>query len=245
MEGILTCIDPKGKYGKVDTRNDVYKTLIVTFSSFPDMSLLNSSIEFDLKYDEYGVPYAKFKSASVRNNTIFNTEDRTKWYDFGMDYEEEFIDKIVPYLNRDIIINPEKIICPWALDLYDWTEQKYADLKTQTTPFFMVSKYKYKGKTCDPSYSVTFNKKDYLNYKAKASNCDIYFWINWKQLTYRNVSVAPLYGVWRADFRKISECIESKQSPLHEYVHRVNDDHNAKDSYILDLRDQYVMEKVY
>ena len=245
MEGILTYVDPQGKYGKVDTRNDIYKTLFVKFPSLPDPKLVNSSIFFDLTQNEKGIPYAVFVSAALRNKTIFNTEDRTKWYDFGEDYEKEFLDKIEPHLDRDIILNPEKEFCPWALDLYDWTKQKYADLKTQTMPFFMVGKYKYKDHICDPMYSVTFNKKDYLRYKEKAPDCDIYFWINWKQLTYRDISVKPLYGVWRAEFSKMMECIESGQAPLHEYKHRVNDDHNAKDSYIFDLRDYYVMEKVY
>lgn len=245
MEGILTYVDPQGRYGKVDTRNDTYKTLYVKFPSFPDQSLVNSSIFFNLTHNEKGIPYAEFVSAALRNNTVFNTEDRSKWYNFGEDYEREFLEKIEPYLDRDIILNPEKETCPWALDLFDWTKQKYADLKTQTTPFFLVGKYEYKDHVCDPQYSITFNKKDYLNYKEKAKDCDIYFWINWKQLTYQDLSVKPLYGVWRAEFSKMMECIENGLSPLHEYKHRTNDDHNAKDSYIFDLRDNYVMEKVY
>ena len=142
MEGILTYVDPSGRYGKVDTRNDLYKTLFVKFPSLPDKSLVNSSIFFDLTQNEKGVPYAVFRNVVSRNNTVFNTEDRSKWYDFGENYENIFLDKIVPHLDRDITRNPEKDECPWAIDLYDWTEQKYADLKTQTIPFFMVSKYK-------------------------------------------------------------------------------------------------------
>lgn len=245
MEGILTYVDPQGRYGKVDTRNDIYKTLFVKFPSLPDYSLVNSSIFFNLEQNEQGVPYAVFVSQALRNKTIFNTEDRIKWYDFGEDYERVFLEQIEPHLDRDIIKNPEKETCPWALDLYDWTCQKYADLKTQTVPFFMVGKYKYKNRVCDPTYSVTFNKKDYLSYKEKAPDCDIYFWIHWKQLRYRDTTVKELYGVWRANFKAMVECIENKQAPLHEYKHRVNDDHNAKDSYIFDLRDRDIMTKVY
>lgn len=245
MEGILTYIDPGGKYGKVNTRNDVYKTLFVKFPSQPDQKIVNSTIFFDLERNDKGVPYAVFRTLALRNKSTFNTEDRSKWYDLGEDYENVFLDKIVPHIDRDIIRNPEKDTCPWAIDLYDWTCQKYADLKTQTVPFFMVSKYKYKNHVCDPNYSVTFNKKDYLNYKKKAPDLDIYFWIHWKQLKYRDIEVKELYGVWRANFSKMMECIENGQAPLHEYIHRTTDDHNAKDSYIFDLRDHHIFEKIY
>jgi hypothetical protein len=127
-----------------------------------------------------------------------------------------------------------------------WEEDSNIRWSWKDFHFYEIDKPdEYKNRFCDPSYSVTFNRKDYLNYARKAPDCDIYFWISWKQLKYRDITVNPLYGVWRADFGKMIECIENGQAPLHQYQHRTNDDHNAKDSYIFDLRDTDIMTKVY
>jgi len=40
--------------------------------------------------------------------------------------------------------------------------------------------------------------------------CDIYFWVNWKQLEYRNISIQPVRGIWRAEFRNMAREIEDK-----------------------------------
>ena len=40
-------------------------------------------------------------------------------------------------------------------------------------------------------------------------------------------------------------CIENGDAPLHPYMHRVNDDHNAKDSYVFNLKNEDVFEKVF
>ena len=42
----------------------------------------------------------------------------------------------------------------------------------------------------------------------------------------------------------MAECIENNQAPLHPYMHRVNDNHNAKDSYVFNLQDQEVFEQM-
>lgn len=126
----------------------------------------------------------------------------------------------------------------------DYSNNRPADLKTQTTPFFKVSKYKYKGVRCDPAYSVTFNRKDYENYKQNYPNCDIYFWVCWKQLEYKGITVPKINGVWRGVFSKMAMCIESGSAPLHPYVHRKDDDHNAKDSFVFNLLDEEVFERL-
>lgn len=54
----------------------------------------------------------------------------------GEHYEDDFISKVAPLIQLDIIKNPAKGTSPWEIDLFDRTNNKYADLKTQNTPFF-------------------------------------------------------------------------------------------------------------
>lgn len=79
-----------------------------------------------------------------------------------------------------------------------------------------------------------------MNYPA----CDIYFWVNWEQTSYRNIVVMEVQGVWRARFERMAEKILAYEVALHAYQNRVDDDHNAKESYLFDLQDSTVFEKV-
>lgn len=245
MEGILVEICPNEQYDIVDTRNSQYGRLRMYYSGVKEILDLNSTVSFDVKRSAVGNLYAKYIANVERNTAIFNTEDRNKWYAWGEEEEKDFITQIVPHLNLDIRINPEKEKCSWAIDLYDYTHSRPADLKTQNTPFFTVGKYRYKGAVCNPDYSVTFNKKDYENYKEHYPNCEIYFWVHWTQTQYKSITVHGINGVWRGDFSKMIACIESGKAPLHAYAHRVDDDYNAKDSYVFDLRDKDIFEQVY
>ncbi|MBE6900907.1 MAG: hypothetical protein E7478_00375 [Ruminococcaceae bacterium] len=242
MEGRIFEIITSDRKGKVDTRND--NVGIITIFDLADDVQENATVEFELESDDNGEQYARFIRTVERNQTIFNTEDRDRWYEWGENEENDFLTNIVPRIQLDIRSNPEKAYKLWAIDLYDYTNDRYADLKTQNTPFFTCSKYNYKGKPYDPAYAVSFNKKDYEYYRRNYPECDIYFWINWTQLEYKTFRVQPVYGVWRAPFAKMAQLIESKEVALHTYAHRVNDDHNAKDSYIFSLADENVFEKI-
>lgn len=242
-EGILLSLDRANKRGRVDTRNDAFGVLTVYFREIPDIQL-NSTVIFDVIESENNNKYAKFISAAERNRALFNTEDRAQWYKLGEKTEVAFVEKIVPSLGIDLRINPEKVKNPWTIDLFDYTNNRYADLKTQTTPFFTAGKYSYGGAPYDPTYTVTFNKKDYEKYKKEHPDCDIYFWIYWIQRAYKNIRVDELYGVWKAPFRKMAEKIEAQEVALHGYQHRQNDDHNAKESYLFNLNDRNVFERL-
>lgn len=244
MEGRLVSLDINNKRGIVDTRNDNYGRLTIYFSIIPANLVIDATVEFEIKVSAAGNTYAKFISMVERNQAIFNTEDRDQWYEWGEDEEDDFINHIVPRIGVNLIINPAKATSPWEIDLYDNTNQKYADLKTQNTPFFTAGRYNYNGSPYNPQFAVTFNKKDYENYRDSHPDCDIYFWINWTQLQYRNITLQPLYGVWRASFQRMREKIENNEVVLHAYMHRTNDDHNAKDSYIFDLSDTTVFERL-
>lgn len=245
MEGRLTYFNVKDKYGKVDTRNNEYGILTIYFQRIPTDVHVDCTVEFDIVTSRItGKPYAKFLSVVDRNQVVFNTEDRELWYIWGEDFEADFIERVVPRINIDIRKNPEKVIRPWLIDLYDYTNGKPADLKTQNTPFFTAGKYMYNGQPYNPQYTVTFNKKDYENYLRNYPDCDIYFWVHWTQLSYKGYRVQDMYGVWRTSFSRMVEKIQNNEVVLHEYLHRKDDDHNAKDSYLFNLADQTVFERL-
>ena len=242
MEGRITEIIREERKGRVDTRNDNYR--ILTIYNLTDDVQEDSTVEFDVVLSARGYPYAKFIRVVERNQAIFNTEDRDRWYELGNNEELDFINNVVPRIGLDIIINPEKASIPWAIDLFDCTNNRYADLKTQNTPFFYCFQYMYNGQPYDPSYTVTFNKKDYEYYYSNYPECDIYFWVNWTQLEYRDIYVQPINGVWKASFSRMAELIHENAVALHTYMHRTNDDHNARESFLFNLLDESVFQRI-
>lgn len=244
MKGRICALNRDERRGRVDTRKDDLGVLTIYFDDVPVGLSTDDTVEFQVKTSKAGNKYAKFISIVERNQALFNTEDRSKWYEWGGEREPLFVSLIAQLTGRDIRINPEKAECPWAIDLYDFTMKRPADLKTQNTPFFTAGKYLYDGRKCDPAYSVTFNKKDYEHYLEDYPDCDIYFWVDWNQLTYGNISVPHIAGVWRGDFRKMAKKIQAGKVALHSYDRRRDDDHNARDSYIFDLRDTEVFERL-
>ena len=243
MEGRLCSLDIARKSGRVDTRNDQLGVLTIYFSAVPPGLTADATVRFDVVTSRLGNVYARFTGLVERNPARFNTEDRDKWYVWG-EGQEDFAAMISRKTGRDIQRNPEKKICPWAIDLYDYTAGRYADLKIQNTPFFTAGKYAYCGVPCDPAFTVTFNREDYDNYQENYPGCDIYFWVDWQQLVYREITVPHVSGVWRAPFTKMAERIEAGHSPLHPYLHRRHDDHNARDSFLFDLRDEAVFTPI-
>ncbi len=242
MEGLLVACCPDQSYDIVDTRNDQYGKLRLYYNKQVVRLSVNSTVKFDLKTSAAGHTYAKLISVVARNPVLFHTEDRASWYAWGEAGEGNFLAGVAPALGLNIKRNPEKEHCPWAIDLLDDTNHRYADLKIQNTPFFTVSKYSYCGQRCDPTYSVTFNRKDYEKYAKEYSDCDVYFWVSWNQTEYRGNTIPAIHGVWRGRFSKMAERIQRGEAPLHPYQHRTTDDHNAKDSYVFDLRDTDVFE---
>lgn len=245
MYGLLIQLpDSNDRGARVDSRNselgvlNIYK---VPSSGIP----INSTIKFKVQYNKKtSRPYAVFEEIADRNNTLFNTEDRAKWYSWGESKEYEFVSEIGPSLDIQLIINPEKASDSSVIDLWDITNDRPADLKVQETPFFNSDIYIYKGNKYNPQYTVTFNKKDYEKYKNAYPDCDIYFWVNWKQLSYKNKSVNHINGVWRASIRKMIEYIETGIVSLHKYKYRENDDYNAQDSYLFLLTDDEIFQRL-
>lgn len=246
MYGILIQLPGSNDWGaRVDSRND--ELGVLNIYQVPSSGItINTTVKFKVQYNQRtGRPYAVFEEVADRNDTVFNTEDRNKWYSLGENKEFEFVSKIVPFLDVELIINPQKATDPTVIDLWDITNNRPADLKVQTTPFFNSGRYIYKGRAYNPQFTVTFNKKDYEKYKLVYPNSDVYFWVNWQQLSYKNKSVNPMNGVWRANINKIIEYIESETVSLHEYIYRKNDNHNAKESYLFFLEDNDIFQRLF
>jgi len=180
----------------------------------------------------------------VTATVMHDTEDRAWWYKYGEMGERYFVENICPEFNLDAQINPEKERDPTVPDLV--VDGQLSDLKTQKTPFFTAFRYHKMENGVpvpyDPAYTVTFNHKDYKRYNKLYPDIDIYFWVKWKDTSYSSsfgttVQVAPVSGVWVASFDQLKCLIEEKQYHLHEYGKRISRAGNARDSYLIDLRD--------
>lgn len=235
MEGRVSYINTEKGYGYIKTGNNEIGDLNFKFESFDGKK--DDTVSFEVAESKNGKKYAKNVKVVKRNKSKYNTEDKNEWYKEGERLEVAFVEEIVPQLEVNLIINPDKINDPSVIDLMDIDNKRFADLKTQNTPFFYA---KSKDKNYDPRFTVTFNKKDYERYCELYPDCDIYWYVNWKQLSYNKISIEPLEGVWVAKFSNMAKKIENKEVYLHSYNHRVNDDQNAKESYLFDLRDKNI-----
>ncbi|WP_046176214.1 cold-shock protein [Domibacillus indicus] len=190
----------------------------------------NDTVEFSIKEGARG--WAATNVVVIQRNAVkHHTEDKFAWCREGEQLEEAFVREIVPKIGRNLIIHPDKISNPTSIDLFNPQTQEISDLKTQKTPFFTANKYNY-----EPTYTVTFNRKDYTRYKQMYPRAIIYWYVKWEQTEWNGLSVEPLEGVWEVTFHNLALEIEKGKVPLHPYQNRVNDDQNAKDSYLFDLR---------
>jgi len=100
-------------------------------------------------------------------------QNRGVWYRHGVNKEDVFVEKFGTKFG--VQINPQKKNDPTVPDLI--YNQKLADLKCETTPFFFAFKDKI-----DFTYAVTFNLKDAFNYGKWGKNYEtliIFYWIDW------------------------------------------------------------------
>lgn len=168
---------------------------------------------------------------------MHNTEDKQWWVKESLKWEKDFVEKVAPKAGLKVWLNPEKEVNEYAPDLWVDEKGKLADLKRQTTPFFK-SEEKWPG--YDPTYTVSFNIKDYERYIKEYPDIHVIFYIKWeiivKKYKGKKYKVDPLTGIWRCTIKDIQRFVE-EGAPIHKYKRRKDDEQgNAKDSYILDLR---------
>lgn len=173
-----------------------------------------------------------------------DTEDRLWWYKYGEIGEKYFVEWVCSDLDINCVINPMKEKDPTVPDLL--VDGRLADLKTQKTPFFTAARYSKSvdGESVqyDPTYTVTFNVKDFERYFKYYRDIDIYFWVKWRDTEYTSpgryhIKVKPISGVWVVSFMRLRELIYTCKYPIHSYIRRQGKTGNARDSYLVDLRD--------
>ena len=114
------------------------------------------------------------------------------------------------------------------------------------TPFFTCARYTQDeagrplARRLDPRLTITFDAKDYRRYCELYPECDIYLYVHWEQLAYRDVEIEPLEGVWVARFADMRAKIEERALVHHNYLRRKGDPRNANDCYLFDLRDPHL-----
>lgn len=162
---------------------------------------------------------------------ITDTENRDHWYRYGEYLEGKFVTFCNSKTDLITEINPQKTIDKTVPDLI--VNGRLSDLKTQNTPFFTASRY-----GIDPQYAVTFNRKDYERYSKLYPDLDIYFWIEWQNISYNGLTVKPMRGIYYANFQFLKPILES--APEHTYLRRQGDERrNALSSFVIDIRTLY------
>ena len=233
MTGFIKYINHTDGYGYISVPDRSKRD--IPFQIPPGMRLeKDDTVTFHLACSASGKAYADNVVKQERNRSAYSTEDKQAWVKAGLQEEYDFVAEIVPRIHRTIVMNEEKKVNPYAIDLYDCDNGRYADLKTQETPFFLAA-VKYPEYGYDPQYTVTFNHKDYVRYCELYPDCDIYFHVIWKQTSGYGVQVEPMEGVWVAHFQQMRNLIETKKVALHSYMFRQGDKVNAKDSYLFNL----------
>ena len=148
--------------------------------------------------------------------TPADLQNRAAWYVHGASKEQVFVNTHGKSLG--VALNPSKLKDPTAPDLV--FNGHLADLKCQDTPFFLAGRY-----GVDPTYAVTFNLKDALNYGRWGKNykdLSIFYWVDWvavrMEMSERHYIARPLTGVWHVDFVRLDEMRHTR--PIHWYNQR-------------------------
>jgi len=176
------------------------------------------------------------KPFMIIDNTT--TEDKSAYCQLASDIQEpEFVTFLntLPFTSYKAKINPNKKNNPYTHDLI--VNRFKSDLKTQDTPFFLANKLY----NIDPQWAITYNHKDYINYKKNYTNKNIemllFFDLKRKDEINYGIQTYPMRAVFITKAAVIEKMIENNEIPLHEYKNRKDDlNGNAKNSYVIDVR---------
>ena len=174
------------------------------------------------------IPVDVSVSGCSDEKVIADTEDKTWWIGWGKQKEQEFL----KLCEREGIL--PGIAASYGPDHYpEYTYQgRYLDLKTVETPFFMARKHY----GLDSNFAVSLNKQDVFDCTYKYPKCQLVFWIQWASEIKYGVAVETRHEIRFLSYERMRELVS--HAPVHIYQKRIDDNQgNAKDSYILDLRD--------
>jgi hypothetical protein len=174
-----------------------------------------------------------------------DTENREEWYALSHLWEKKFCEEIAPQYGIRVRINPEKEFDPTAPDFLTTlsnNQEVLSELKPQFTPFFKAREI-YK---LDPQFAFALNVRDVPDLPK---NGIVYFWVTWTVTQWmdyqdRVYTVVPMDNLWYAQSHTVCNLIKNEQPPIHHYRRRTNSKHNAKRSYIFDIRKFTRKEKV-
>ncbi|MBI4790342.1 MAG: hypothetical protein HY782_25195 [Chloroflexi bacterium] len=151
-----------------------------------------------------------------REVTPSDLQNRAVWYVHGASREQVFVARHGKALG--VALNPAKANDPTVPDLLYGGH--LADLKCQDTPFFLAGHY-----GVEPTYAVTFNLKDALNYGRWGQNhqdFSIFYWVDWVAVRMvmngKSYAAQPLTGVWHVRFARLDEMRRTR--PIHWYNQR-------------------------
>ena len=148
--------------------------------------------------------------------------DKALWVN-NAEKEAEFVNIYGKQLN--LILNPAKLVDPYAADLYNWEYETLADLKVQAEPF------RSSGTTygIPPERCVTLNVIDVVRYGAlhDGRRFIIYFWLCHPE--------SPHNGVYGVKLPTLYKDIHNLRRAIHSYQTRDGKNGNKKDSFVLDV----------
>jgi signal peptidase I len=137
-----------------------------------------------------------------------------------------------------LIINPEKKNNKYLPDLLDINKKIRADLKAINTPIFTVKS----THNIYPIDAAPFDVKDYKNYHINYPEIDVYFWLDWGDMTYisedkfgneRKIEVKPVSKLFVISFEELYKYCSRMDE--HTYEKRVGDKKgNAQDAFYVD-----------
>lgn len=146
-----------------------------------------------------------------------STENKDEWCALGESLERVFLERCWRG-GIGVSRNPDKVNNAYTFDAMLTLP---CDIKTVSTPFHTAHRYGVPAK-----YAVTLNGKDIARYAEKYPNIVIVFDV--AHDLYQGVHLAPL--------SRVIEKIDQGAVQAHYYQRRVNDERNAKYSFVLDVR---------
>ena len=174
------------------------------------------------------IPVDVSVSGCSDEKVIADTEDKTWWIGWGNQKEQDFLSLCA---REGILPGIAASSGPRFYPEYTY-QSRYLDLKTVETPFFLAQKHY----GVDSNFAVSLNKPDVLDCTYKYPKCQLVFWIQWASEIKYGVEVETRHEIRFLPYERMRELVS--HAPVHVYQKRIDDNKgNAKESYILDLRD--------
>lgn len=159
------------------------------------------------------------------------------WYKKGEQLEKHFCKNIAPKYGIDAKINPSKDDNPFVPDLII-NDDILAEFKHKETPFFTCSLHG----DFEPRTTITLDKQSIDYYRKQYRDLYIFIYVNWQTLTWSNIKIDPLIGLWGTTTKSLEYLIENDYSHLHLQKNRRMMNDGTKHVYIFSLDHFYYFD---